>query len=381
MNHDIVVDYIKKYFGTDEFIPLHSPHFIGNEKEYVCDCIDTTLVSSVGSYVNKFEVLVADYVGAQYAIATVNGTAALHVALLLAGVQADEEVVTQAISFVATANAITYCGAKPVFLDCDRIRLGMSAEALEEFLSVNTRFGSDGSLYNKQSGKRIRACLPVHVMGHPVDIVRIRQLCQEYNLVLVEDAAESLGSFVAGCHTGNFGTLSAFSFNGNKIVTTGGGGVVVTNDKELAAKAKHITTTAKVNHPWEYVHDAIAFNYRMPNLNAALGCAQIEFLPKFLEKKRALSLAYQEFFSSMDVTFVSEPTGCKSNYWLNAILLNDRKERDAFLDVSNKCGVMTRPLWRLLPQLPVYSDCQTDGLLNAKWLQDRLVNIPSSPRL
>lgn len=381
MNHDIVVNYIKKYFGNDEFIPLHSPHFIGNEKEYVCDCIDTTLVSSVGSYVDKFEVLVADYVGAQYAIATVNGTAALHVALLLAGVQAGEEVVTQAISFVATANAITYCGAKPVFLDCDRIRLGMSAEALEEFLSVNSRFGSDGSLYNKQSGKRIRACLPVHVMGHPVDIVRIRQLCQEYHLVLVEDAAESLGSFVEGCHTGNFGALAAFSFNGNKIVTTGGGGVVVTNDKELAAKAKHITTTAKVNHPWEYVHDAIAFNYRMPNLNAALGCAQIEFLPKFLEKKRALSLAYQEFFSSMDVTFVSEPTGCTSNYWLNAILLNDREERDAFLSVSNTCGVMTRPLWRLLPQLSVYSDCQTDGLLNAKWLQDRLVNIPSSPRL
>ena len=377
-----IISFIRELFAQETGpIPLHQPVFIGKEKDYVLDCISSSFVSSVGKYVNEFERRVAEYTGAKYAIATVNGTAALHVALLLAGVKQGDEVLTQSVSFIATANAITYCGATPVFLDSDPKRLGLDAKALKCFLDTHCVQKDDGSIYNKTSGKRIAACVPVHIFGHPVQIDRIKMLCEMYNIALVEDAAESIGSYFNGKHTGTFGDLGVLSFNGNKTITTGGGGMILTDDDEMGKMAKHLTTTAKVEHPWEYVHDCIGFNYRLPNINAALGCAQMEMLPLFLEKKREIAEAYRIYFESIGIQFISEPEGCRSNYWLNAILCSDFKERNDFLEYSNNNGVMARPLWRLTHKLPMYKHCQTDGLENACWLEERLVNIPSSVRV
>jgi len=360
------------------FIPLHAPIFSGQEKKYVLACIDSTFVSSVGQYVDRFEKMMAEYTGANYAIATVNGTAALHISLLLVGVKPQDEVITQAVSFVATVNAISYCGAVPVFLDSDRNTLGLSPEALAAFLCEHAEQRTDGCTYNKKTGRKITACVPMHVFGHPVKIDRILSLCEEYNIFLVEDAAESLGSFYRGRHTGTFGKLGIVSFNGNKIITTGGGGMILTSDDKLGKLAKHLTTTAKVTHPWEYVHDQVGYNYRMPNINAALGCAQLEELSSKLASKRTLAERYSEFFRKNNTPFVMEPEGGRSNYWLNAIVLQNREERDDFLRISNGEGVMTRPLWKLLPDLPMFQHCQSDGLEGARWLQDRIVNIPSS---
>ena len=372
-----VVDFIKETFNTKEFIALHEPRFIGNEKKYLNDCIDSTFVSSVGKYVDTFEKEFASFVGAKYAIATVNGTAALHISLLLANVKKDDEVITQPLTFIATCNAISYIGAKPVFVDVDLDTMGLSPESLKDFLEANCEIINNQCI-NKTTNKIIKACVPMHTFGHPCKIEEIKEICDIWNISLVEDAAESLGSFYKDKHTGTFGKVGAFSFNGNKIITSGGGGVIVTDDEQIAKRAKHITTTAKIPHPYEYVHDEIAYNYRLPNINAALLVAQMENLEKFLESKRELASTYEKFFKTSNIDFIKEPKDSKSNYWLQAVLLNDLKQRDEFLEFTNKNGVMTRPIWRLMNELEMYKDCQKDELKNAKYLEQRVVNIPSS---
>ncbi len=374
-----VIDFIQNLYQTVEFIPLHEPKFIGNEKAYLMDCIDSTFVSSVGKYVDQFEKMVIEATGINHAIATVNGTAALHVALELVGVKPGDEVITQPLSFIATCNAITYCGAKPVFVDVDRETLGMSPQSLKDFLLKNVIKSADGSL-NKRTGKKISAVLPMHTFGHPCLIEDIAEICDKFNIPLIEDAAESLGSYYKGRHTGSFGKVAIFSFNGNKTITTGGGGMIVTNDKALALRAKHTTTTAKNPHPYEFLHDEIGYNYRLPNINAALGCAQMEKLKQFLEDKRAIAYTYSKFFRSIDLNFIYEPKHSSSNYWLNGLILESKEMRDNFLRELNAAGVMSRPIWRLMNTLKMFSDCECADISNAKWLEERVVNIPSSPR-
>jgi len=376
-----IIAFIKERFGNKDVIPLHEPCFVGKEKEYVSDCIESTFVSSIGKYVDEFERRVTQFTGAGYAVATVNGTAALQIALLMAGVKTGDEVLTQAISFVATCNAINYCGATPVFLDSSQKTLGLNPEALEAFLNENCEIRDDGRTYNRTTGKRIAACLPVHVFGHPTEIKRIKELCDRFRIILIEDAAEALGSHYDRQHVGTYGKLGILSFNGNKTITTGGGGMVLTNDNKLAETIKHITTTAKMPHVWEYYHDRVGFNFRMPNINAALGCAQMEMLPAIIDKKQELAEIYQDFFKFKDVKFVTEPVNSRSNYWLNAIVLENRKQRDLFLECTNKEGVITRPMWTLMHRLPMYAHCQRDELVNARWLFERVVNIPSSVSL
>ena len=370
-----IVNFIKNIYKKD-FIALHEPVFIGNEKNYLNDCIDSTFVSSVGKYVDKFEEMLAEYVGSKYAIATVNGTFALFVALKLVGVKEKDEVITQPLTFVATSNAISYCGAKPIFVDVDIDTLGLSPEALKDFLEKNCKI-KENKCINKVTDKIIKACVPMHTFGHPCKIDKIKEICDNWHIELVEDAAESLGSFYKNKHTGTFGKVGIFSFNGNKIITAGGGGVIVTNDENLAKKAKHITTTAKVPHPYEYFHDEIGYNFRMPNINAALLVAQMENLDKFLENKRSLAKKYEEFFNSIGIEFIKEPINAKSNYWLNAIKLENKKQRDEFLECTNKNKVMTRPIWTLMNKLPMYENCQRDELKNAEYLEERIINIPS----
>lgn len=381
MKHLDIIDFIRDLYQTAEFIPLHEPKFIGNEKAYVIDCIESTFVSSVGKYVDRFEQMMADYTGAKYAVATVNGTAALHVALKLVGVSQGDEVITQPLSFVATCNAISYCGAKPVFVDVDRDTLGMSPDSLRSFLSAHTTQTSTVCI-NKTTGRKISAVVPMHTFGHPCRIDEIAKICEEFGIPLIEDAAESLGSYYQGRHTGTFGKLAAFSFNGNKTITTGGGGMIITDDEAIAKHAKHITTTAKQPHPFEFVHDEIGYNYRLPNINAALGCAQMENLTRLLENKRSIALSYADFFSSSsNATFVAEPAQSISNYWLNALILEDKQAQDVFLKELNEAGVMARPIWRLMNELTMFHDCQYSELSNAKWLEERVVNIPSSARV
>ena len=379
-NFQEVINFIRKLYQTPDFIALHEPKFAGNEKAYLIECIDSSFVSSVGKYVDRFEQLVAEYTGVKYAIATVNGTAALHIALKLAGVSQEDEVITQPLSFIATCNAISYCGAKPVFVDVDLDTLGMSPVSLRTFLEANTTKTTLGCINNK-TGKKISAVVPLHTFGHPCRIDEIAKICEEFNIPLIEDAAESLGSFYQGKHTGSFGKLAALSFNGNKTITTGGGGMIITDDEALARRAKHITTTAKQPHPYEFVHDEIGYNYRLPNINAALGCAQMESLQKLLESKRDIANAYAEFFSGGHLKFVKEPPRASSNYWLNTLVLEDRQARENFLKDLNDAGVMSRPVWRLMNELPMFSDCQSADLTNSKWLEERVVNIPSSARL
>ncbi|MDQ0969198.1 perosamine synthetase [Flavobacterium sp. W4I14] len=374
------VDFVKEKYPNKAFVALHEPVFIGNEREYVMDAIDSTFVSSVGAYVNRFEEMMAEITGAKHAIAIVNGTNALHLALLLANVKPGDEVISQALTFIATANAISYIGALPVFVDVDKDTLGMSPKALNRFLEANAEL-KDNVAYNKKTGKRIAACVPMHTFGFPCRIDEIAEICAKWNITLVEDSAESLGSYYKEKHTGVFGRLGVFSFNGNKTVTCGGGGAIITNDDEIAKRAKHLSTQAKVPHKWEFVHDEIGFNYRMPNLNAALACAQLEQLERFVKNKRTLSLEYKEVFSQLGISFVEEPEKTKANYWLNAIILSNQSERDSFLAFTNSNGVMTRPIWELMSRLPMFKNCQTDGLENSLWLVDRVVNIPSGFRL
>jgi len=371
-----LIEFVRSIFG-DGFVPLHRPVFNGAEKQYLIDCIDSNFVSSVGARVTEFEERVAAFTGAKCAVATVNGTAALHVSLLLAGVQRGDEVLSQALTFIATCNALTYVGAHAVFVDVDRETLGMSPDALRSFLDAHVTC-KDGLAFNKRSGRRIAACVPMHTFGLPCRIEEIAALCDDYGIPVIEDAAESLGSYVGTRHTGTFGKLATLSFNGNKVITTGGGGMIITDDAELAAKAKHLTTTAKIPHPYEFVHDLTGYNYRMPNLNAALGCAQMEQLPRFLSIKADVARQYGEFFDTKNIPFMRAPAGTTSNYWLNAIVLDSLAERDAFLEYVNAQGVMTRPIWRLMTRLEMYKDCQHDGLENSRWLEDRVVNLPSS---
>ncbi|MDC1004757.1 LegC family aminotransferase [Opitutales bacterium] len=367
---------VKDIYGTD-FVPLHRPVFEGKEKQYLMECIDSNFVSSVGEKVTEFEELTAKFTDSKFAIATVNGTSALHMCLHLAGVERFDEVITQALTFVATCNAITYCGASPVFIDVDKDTMGMSPSSLESFLDEFVEIRGDYA-YNKNSGKRIKACVPMHTFGFPCRIEEISSICSQWNLELVEDAAESLGSFYCAKHTGTLGSLGAISYNGNKIITTGGGGMIITNDESLAIRAKHITTTAKVPHAYEFVHDEIGFNYRMPNLNAALGCAQMETLPKMLEIKESIIARYGQFFDGSRIKMIRPIEGATCNNWLSAIILNSRKDRDGFLSYTNENGVMTRPIWRLMSDLEMFQDCQKDGLENSRWLEERVVNIPSS---
>ena len=375
-----LVNFVQQYYQTTEFLPLHEPRFDQHEKDLVMDCIDSTFVSSVGKYVDQFEQEIAAYTGANFAIATVNGTSALHIALLLAGVERETEVITQALSFIATCNAISYCGAEPVFVDVDKKTLGLSPESLEAFLNEYAEI-RDQQCFNKKTNKRIAACVPMHTFGHPCEIDKIQAICEQWHILLVEDAAESLGSFYKNQHTGTFGKLSAISFNGNKIVTAGGGGAILTNDAELAKRAKYITTTAKVPHKWEFNHDEIGYNYRMPNLNAALLCAQLAKLDSFIVNKRETAASYQAWCQQNGIEFIVEPENTKSNYWLNALLLVDKTEQQAFLEFANNQGVMTRPVWTLLNQLPMFKHCFSMPQTNAQWLADRLVNIPSSVRI
>jgi perosamine synthetase len=373
-----VIQFVRGIYGDKKNIPLHEPSFIGNEKKYLSECIDSTFVSSAGKYVDEFENKIAAYVGSKFAIATTNGTSALHISLLIAGVNKNDEVITQPLTFVATCNAISYCGANPVFVDVDRETMGLSPKSLKNFLSTNTII-KNNQCVNTLTGRVIKACLPMHTFGFPCRIDEIRDICLQYNIFLIEDCAESLGSFYKDQHTGTFGKLSVMSFNGNKIITAGGGGCILTNDEVLAKKAKHLCTTAKVSHKWEYTHDSVGYNYRMPNLNAALLIAQLENLDLFLFNKRELATKYISFFNNSVHKFVEDPQDCHSNYWLNTIILENKHQRDFFLNELNSNGIMSRPAWTLMNKLPMFNNAQSDGISNSKWLEDRIVNLPSSP--
>ena len=377
-----IVSYIRDIYGIQqEFIPLHEPRFIGNEKKYVLDTIDSTFVSSIGSYVDKFESMMCDLTGSKYAIAIVNGTNALHLSLLLADVKEGDEVLTQPLTFIATVNAISYCNATPHFVDVDKETLGLSPSKLENYLN-DISLMRNGQCYNKKTGKRISACVPMHTFGLPLFIDKLVEVCSRYNIPVIEDAAESLGSYYKKKHTGTFGLLGVFSFNGNKIVTSGGGGAIITNNKDLAKKAKHLSTQSKIPHKWEFKHDEIGFNYRMPNLNAALACAQLEKLDFYIQNKREISDLYFEFFkNNNEIKLIREVRQSKSNYWLNSIILKDKKQRDNFLKFTNDNGIMTRPVWCLMNKLDMFQNSPRSNLKTAEWLEERVVNITSSVRI
>lgn len=380
---DDIIDTLSRLLKPDGFIPLHTPEFSGNEKNYLADCIDSNFVSSVGEYVDLFEKQLAEYTGVKRAIVTVNGTAALHACLHLAGVVTGDEVLVPTFTFIATVNAVSYCGARPHFIEVDEATLGVDPVKLRSYLETNFVV-NDGACRNKETGARVMAIVPMHAFGHPVDMDELVNVCDEFSIVVVEDAAESLGSYYKNVHTGNFGRMAALSFNGNKIITTGGGGAILTNDEELGQLAKHVTTTAKVPHRWEFNHDQIGFNYRMPALNAALGCAQLEQLPGFLAQKRAVAEKYQAAFSTVSgVKFFTEPRFAKSNYWLNALILDEEnsKHRNTLLQRTNDLGIMTRPAWTLMHKLPMFGDCPRMDLSVAESLERRIINIPSSANL
>ena len=378
MNKELIA-FFRDRFNSKELIPLHIPTFNGNEKKYLNECIDSTFVSSVGPFVDKFEVLMNQITHTKKTTAVVNGTAALQVGLRLVGVKENDEVITQALTFVATANAIAYNNAHPIFIDVDLDTMGLSPNAVRDFLD---EFGElrDEGCYNKKTGRRISACMPMHTFGFPVHLDELLTVCNRWKIPLVEDAAESLGSEYKGKPTGSFGEVGVFSFNGNKIVTSGGGGAIVTNNLELGARAKFLTTTAKEPHPYEYVHNELGYNYRMPNVNAALACAQLEQLSGFLESKRNLAKEYQVFFKEKGINFRTETNNSKANYWLMCVELENKKERDLFLEETNSAQVMTRPIWQLMFRLPMYKDSQKDEQVNALFLEERIVNIPSSVR-
>ena len=373
------ISFIQDQFKTRDFIPLHAPSFGGNEKSYVLQTIDSTFVSSVGAFVDKFEDMMVSLTSTKKAIAVVNGTAGIQVALRLVGVQHGDEVITQALTFVATANSIAYNGASPIFLDVDLDTMGLSPRSVENFLNQHAEL-RDNCCYNKSTGKKISACLPMHTFGFPVHFDELKMVCDAWKIPIVEDAAESLGSMYKGQPTGSLGEIGVFSFNGNKIVTSGGGGVIVTNNESLGIKGKYLTTTAKVPHAYEFYHDELGYNFRMPNLNAALACAQLEQLDSFLNNKRELASAYQSFFADSGINFRTESPNTKANYWLMCVELENQQERDLFLKVTNAKKVMTRPIWQLMYRLPMYQNCQRDEQPNAQFLEERIVNIPSSVR-
>jgi perosamine synthetase len=373
------VDFIKSLYPNQDPVPLHAPVFLGNEKKYLADCINSTYVSYIGKYVTQFEEITASFTGAKYAIAMVNGTTALQIALIVAGVKSEDEVITQPLTFVATANAISHCGAKPLFVDVDLDTMGMSPEKLALFLNEYGMQKKNGC-YNKVTGKRIAAIVPMHTFGFPCRIAEIIEVAERYNIPVIEDSAESLGSYYKGKHTGTFGLAGILSYNGNKTITTGGGGMILTDSEDFAMKAKHLSTTAKMPHKYEFNHDEIGFNYRMTNVNAAIGVAQMEKIEEYLLNKRNTSNIYREYFESKNIEFTSEMNETKANYWLNVIRLKDFNQRNTFLDFTNANGVMTRPVWQLMNRLEMYKDCQASNLDNSKWLEERVVNIPSGFR-
>ncbi len=374
------IEIVRKAFSTDKFIPLHEPRFVGREKEMLNDCIDSTFVSYLGKYVTEFENQTAQFTGAKYCLSVVNGTAALHMAMLGVGVSPGTEVLTQSLTFVATANAIRYCNADLVFIDVDRETLGMSHEDLKKFFINETRL-ENGKCINKKSGKIISACIPVHIFGHPARIKEIVEVCQRYHVPVVEDSAESLGSYRDGTHTGRLGQVGILSYNGNKIITCGGGGAILTDDEAIFNRMKHLSTTAKIAHPWLYMHDQVGYNYRLPNLNAAVLVAQMENLNKFLQNKRQLAEEYKCAFADVGVQFFVEPEGCRSNYWLNALLLDNLQERELFLQKLNAAGVMSRPAWELMFKLAPFQNSQVYSSVVSEEMSQRLINIPSSVRL
>lgn len=376
-----VIEFIKSLYPNQNPVPLHAPVFLGNEKKYLLDCIDSTFVSYVGKYVTQFEEMTAKYTGAKYAVAVVNGTAALQIALKVAGVDYGDEVITQPLTFVATANAIKHAGANPIFIDVDKDTMGMSPEKLNEWLKENAKFDGDRKVYlNKATKKRISAIVPMHTFGFPCRINEIIYVADRYNIPVIEDSAESLGSFYEGKHTGTFGLAGILSYNGNKTITTGGGGMIITDDENFARRSKHITTTAKVNHKWEFVHDETAYNYRLTNINAAIGAAQMENIDRILINKRETANLYKEFFKNTELEYISEKENSKANYWLNSIKTKDINERERFLEETNLSGIMTRPIWRLMNKVEMYKDCQTGNLENAEYLEDRIINLPSGYR-
>lgn len=378
MNVELITKFIRELYKSNDFIPLHAPTFGGNEKKYVLETIDSTFVSSVGKFVDQFEKEIELFTGSARAVATVNGTTALHAALYVAGVKRNDLVITQALTFVATGNVIHHMGAEPVFLDVSEKSLGLCPLAVSQFLEEFADIDQDGAVH-KITGQRIRAVVPMHTFGHPVELDELLVVCEKWGLVLVEDAAESLGSYYKGRHTGTIGHFGALSFNGNKIITTGGGGAVICQTKELGASVKHVTTTAKVPHPYEFFHDEPGFNYRMPNINAALGCAQIESLSDYIVEKRIIAERYEEFFNGTAIQFFKEPDYAQSNYWLNAIICPSEEFRNNLLDETNSSGVMTRPIWKLLHRLPMFAGTMRDDLSVSKRIEGCLVNLPSSP--
>ncbi|MGO2337397.1 LegC family aminotransferase [Providencia heimbachae] len=378
MKPQILIEFIRDIYQTKGFIPLHAPTFTGNEKNYVVETIDSTFVSSVGKFVDEFERKMEAFTGSPRAVATVNGTAALHTALYMAGVRTNDLVITQALTFVATCNALYHMGAQPIFVDVSPISLSLCPKAVEQYLDENAILNENGC-FHKQTKQRIKAVVPMHTFGHPAELDELLSVCKKWNLILVEDAAESLGSFYKDKHTGTIGKFSALSFNGNKIITTGGGGMVLCSTEETGKHTKHVTTTAKVPHPYEFFHDEPGFNYRLPNLNAALGCAQMESLPLFLERKRLLAKQYQSFFEGSDYQFVVEPSYAQSNYWLNAVICHDTKQRDDLLNQANAAGVMTRPIWKLMHRLPMFEKALRDNLKNSEFIESHLINLPSTP--
>ncbi|MDA9676248.1 LegC family aminotransferase [Pseudomonadota bacterium] len=374
---DQISNFIQEKFHTNDFIPLHEPRFIGLEKEFLNQTVDSTFVSSVGEYVDQFENNISSFTQSSHAIAVMNGTAALHLSMLLAGVKPGDFVITQALTFVATCNAISYCNAEPILIDVDKNTLGLCPVALESWLEENATFDKKGSCILKQTKRSIKACIPMHTFGHPAEIDSIIRICKKWKISVIEDAAESLGSLYKNIHTGTFGLMGTLSFNGNKIITTGGGGAILCNE-ETYFRGKHLSTTAKVPSEVDFFHDQIGFNYRLPNLNAALGCAQLESLDFFLKKKRNLAMEYQQLFKDSDFYFFVEPKNCRSNYWLNTILCQDKIHRDEFLNNMNNKKIMTRPIWTPMNKLPMFSNAINDGLENTAWIEDRVVNIPSS---
>lgn len=378
----LIVDFIRKIFANQQVIPLHEPKFIGREREYVLSAIESTFVSSVGQYVNKFEFEIAKYVNSKFAVATVNATNALHLVLKVAGVEANTEVITQPLSFVATVNPIAYLGAKPVFIDISPQTLSLDPQKLYDFLSTQTEqkfVNGRKIIINRNTGRRITACLPVHIYGFPAQIDQIVEICQQFGLPVIEDAAESLGTFYKNQHTGTFGLAGVFSFNGNKIITTGGGGMVVTDDMDLAERVRHLSTQAKLPHPYEYFHDEVGYNYRLTNLQAALGLAQLQNLDYFIQRKQWLAKQYEEFFAGFEnIKFVTSPEFSRPNYWLNTVIFDSFKTRDDFIKFAHKNKVLVRPAWRLLNTLPMYKDCYVYNIDVAQDLAPRIVNLPSS---
>jgi len=376
-----LINFVRATYKKSDFIPLHAPVFNKKDKDYVVDAIDSTFVSTVGAYVKKFEDQVASYVGTRYAIATVNGTSALHAVLMASNVERNDEVITQSLTFVATCNAIKYCGANPVFVDVSRETMGMSPDSLKEFLHIYAELDDDGLCRNKETGSIIRACVPMHCLGHAMEVDTIKEICTAYNIKLIEDSAESLGSLYKGKNTGSYGESAILSFNGNKIITCGGGGMVLTNSKSIEKKVRHITTTAKDTHDWEFSHNEVGYNYRLPNINAALGFSQMQKLDDYLYNKRILAEKYKDFFLDDEHIFFVEPENSKSNYWFNAFFSKDKKERDSILAYTNKHGVMTRPFWTPMHNLPMYNLCQKTSMENTNWLYEHLVCIPSGVNL